>query len=144
MSHDMHRLRLTLKQSTVRAQPSPPNAEDRAWHAVRMWPQQEPISESNVQKGLTSLERAPPASSVSVVSCSNATMMHGTVELGDHACLVFDSTCEDVRLKNVTFKGMVSSQNIPDVGAAKIHVHVLYTRSLHLQHLQTALFDATS
>lgn len=105
VSDDMHGTRVSLKQSTVIAEPGGATPGSQAWHDVRMWPQQAAATEHNIKQGLFSLESAPPASSVYVVGGSGTIIQDGTIDLGESACMVFDSTCGDVHLENITFTG---------------------------------------
>lgn len=59
---------------------------------VPMWPQQVSTCADIIKEGLFALENAPPASSVYVVEGAGTTLQDGTLELGESACLVFDSS----------------------------------------------------
>lgn len=80
-----------------------------SWAFAAIWPQQGIISNSSVNSGLFSLCQGHTSGSQAAVVCtvsgSGKTVASGTLELAEHACIVFDASCADTLVDGTVFKG---------------------------------------
>lgn len=82
-----------------------------AWAHAAIWPQQGAISNSSVNSGLFSLcqshSSGPQTPVLCTVSGGGKTVASGTLELDEHACIVFDESCVDTCIEGTILKGVV-------------------------------------
>jgi hypothetical protein len=85
----------------------PPRSPSHAseWHAQAIWPALK--SDSGVLCGdpVFELEVPPQAVSICTVSTRGTHIEGGELQLEGAACVVFDSSCREVQLTGVKFKG---------------------------------------
>ena len=76
-----------------------------------MWPCAAEVTEENVKKGLFTLECQPGhshASSAAICRFSGGrkTLFEVSVTLQDAECIVFDDTCAETTIRNITITGV--------------------------------------
>lgn len=80
-----------------------------SWAFAAIWPQQGIISNSSVNSGLFSLCQSHTSGPKTPVFCTvsggGKTLASGTLELAEHACIVFDASCADTLIDGTVFKG---------------------------------------
>ena len=83
------------------------------WAHAAIWPQQGIISNSSVNSGLFSLckshSNGPQTPVICKVSGGGKTVASGTLELDEHACVVFEASCVDTFIDGTIFKGECSA-----------------------------------
>lgn len=98
-------------KATPHTAPSRPIVSTSSWAAVEMWPTMSSVSPGHVSSGLFSLTAAPAAGMyVSVVAGGGTEVADGTLMVGSHNCLVFDSSCTGIHFGNITFEGMLQQR----------------------------------
>ena len=79
------------------------------WAFTAIWPQQGVISNSSVNSGLFSLcqshSSGPQTPVFCTVSGGSKTVISGTLELAEHACVILDGSCSDTFFDGTVFKG---------------------------------------
>jgi hypothetical protein len=102
----LHGRSLTLTPSGTTAAPG--------WLQVAMWPQQlqrqSHASDAGAAAGRFSLGQGPHQHpNVAVASCAGSTIVAGELQLQPHSCIVLDSSCRDVELRDVVVRGASST-----------------------------------
>lgn len=113
LSTDLFGKCTSIEGIVVNAPPTS-SADAASWYNTAIWPEQTgstdaPMTDDNVLYSAV----ARPAEEVVIctIKGSGTTLSDGQVTLGDNAALVFDSSCSNVSLKNLTVIGTFYTLN---------------------------------